>query len=370
MTTVTCPLCSSDQNKKIYADENAPLFQNKTYLSAEEAKSADKGVIHLYFCEKCGFIWNHSFEPSRLTYDSDYQNEQSHSKVFMDHLESVKKIIEENIPAGSNIVEIGCGKGTFLEILRNTGRYNICGYDPAYEGESEYVKKCYYPPKGEYAKADLFVMRHVIEHVPDPLNFLKNISIANENSGKIYIEVPDIGWIFNTGAFWDISYEHCNYFSVPSLQRIIPSSDSGYLFGDQYIYLIGNFAVNDSKEGNVNIIKPDYHSLIKNLTYCREFLEDKSNFVVWGAAAKGANFVRIVDPDRTRINYVVDINPKKQGRYLGGSGHKIISPKDLKLMKNIEGIIVMNENYLDEIRSMMNGWNGDFYILDKLLEKA
>lgn len=92
---VRCPICSSDNNREIYSDNNAPLFQNKTYSSKEEAIATDKGSIHLHLCDECGFVWNNTFEPSRLIYDSDYQNEQSHSQVFMDHLSTVIKIIEK-----------------------------------------------------------------------------------------------------------------------------------------------------------------------------------------------------------------------------------------------------------------------------------
>ncbi|MCK4269806.1 MAG: methyltransferase domain-containing protein [Methanogenium sp.] len=367
---VLCPLCSSDNNREIYNDDDTPIFQNKSYFSKEEASSVKKGVISLYLCEKCGFVWNLTFEPSKLIYDSNYQNEQSHSSIFMNHLWIVQNIIVNKIPKGSNIVEIGCGKGTFLELLKSTGEYNVCGYDPAYEGNSDFVKKCYYPPEGEYENADLFIMRHVLEHVPEPLHFLKMISCANDDHGMIYIEIPDFSWIIKNGAFWDISYEHCNYFSLSSLEQILPSSDTGYLFGDQYIYSIGYFGLSSpTTEKNVSNIL-ECSSLYENINFCRQFLEEKSNLAVWGAGAKGANFVRILDPYCKKIKCVVDINPKKQGRYLGGSGHKIISPEEFKEMKDIEGIIIMNENYLEEIRQMMNLWDGDFYILDKLLKKV
>lgn len=364
-----CPICSSEKNREVYYDNNAPLFQNKTYLSKEEAIAIDKGSIHLYFCEDCGFVWNLTFEPFRLNYNSDYQNEQSYSSIFLNHLMKVRAKIMSKTSPGSNIVEIGCGKGTFLELLNKTGKYDICGYDPAYEGESEFIKKCYYPPDGEYNQADLFIMRHVLEHVPDPLTFIKNIFEANDNKGMMYIEVPDFDWIVKKSAFWDISYEHCNYFSLPSLKLMFSPLDLGYLFGDQYLFIIGSPDFKVNKINNYEMQRDNFSSLTDNLTFCREFLEGLSNVAVWGAAAKGANFVRIIDPECRKIKYAVDINPKKQEKYIGGSGHKIISPEKLQKMKDIENIIIMNENYAEEIMEIMNHWDGDFYLLDKKFKK-
>ena len=343
------------------------MFQNKIYPSVEEAHLAESGSIQLFLCKKCGFVWNVDFEPGRLDYDSKYQNEQSYSMEFKRHLDVVKKIIEDNNPKRSQVVEIGCGKGTFMNILQDSGYSNILGYDPAYEGNSPLIKKCYYPPKGNYSQADLFIMRHVLEHISDPFNFLKKISSANCGRGKVYIEVPDFEWIIKHGAFWDISYEHCNYFTQLVISNIFPGCETGYLFGDQYLYAIGDFIIQipgNNELGNekvsMNLIKFE-----ENIKHCREFINEHPNLVLWGAGAKGANFARMMDPQCENIKGIVDINPKKQGQYIAASAHFIRSPGELKKDKEIKGIIVMNENYSQEIKSIMKSWNGDYFILDK-----
>ena len=123
------------------------MFQNKTYASEIKADLVEEGCISLYLCEDCGFVWNGSFDSEKLNYDSEYQNEQSNSMVFMEHLASVKQIIEEQNSKNSYLFEIGCGKGTFLNLLHNSGYYKLTGFDPAYEGNAPFVHKCYYPPE-------------------------------------------------------------------------------------------------------------------------------------------------------------------------------------------------------------------------------
>ncbi len=364
-----CPLCSSNNKIKIYHEDNVPLFQNKIYATEIEADLVEKGSINLYLCRNCGFVWNGSFDSEKLNYDSGYQNEQANSMVFMEHLASVKQIIEEKNSKNSHIIEIGCGKGIFLNFLQNSGYYKLTGFDPAYEGSSPFVHKCYYPTGDNYIQADLFIIRHVLEHVPDPLNFLKSINIANVKNCKIYIEVPDFEWIAKNGAFWDISYEHCNYFSLSVFESIFPSCKIGYLFGDQYLYSIGDFDIHTPKNNN-SFDMSEFLSFKEKMELCRYFVSKKSNLALWGAGAKGANFARMIDPYRESIKCIVDINPRKQGRYIAGTGHLIVSPDELQKRNDIDGIIVMNENYLQEIKLMMKFWNGDFFVLDKCLMKV
>lgn len=368
-----CPICSSNENTEIFHEDNVPLFQNKVYSSEKDAKHAEKGLINLFLCKHCGFVWNGSFDSKRLDYNSDYQNEQSHSPAFMEHLSSVKQIIEKKKSKSSHIIEIGCGKGTFLNLLQNSGYYNLSGFDPSYEGNFSYIQKCYYSQNNKHGQVDLFIMRHVLEHIPDPLNFLKNISSPTEKESMIYIEVPDFEWIVKNGAFWDISYEHCNYFSLSLFESILPSCETGYLFGDQYLYAIGDFKIHipetNTKYRYDASKTPRFN---EKMEYCKSFVSENSNLALWGAGAKGANFARMVDPNCQYIKCIVDINPKKQGKYIAGSAHRIVSPDELKMRYeyDIEGIIIMNENYLEEIKRMVKPWTGKFYTVNEYLEEV
>lgn len=355
----------------MFQEDNVPLFQNKIYPTEREARLAESGSIRLFVCTNCGFVWNANFEPEKLCYDTKYQNEQSYSREFKKHLDCVKQIISERNPLESRIVEIGCGKGIFLNLLHDSGYCNVLGFDPAYEGEVSFIRKCYYPPEGNYPQTDLFIMRHVLEHVSEPLNFLKRINLANRKKSRIYIEVPDFEWIARQGAFWDISYEHCNYFTRSLLESILPDCETGYLFGDQYLYAIGGSTIHTPE--NINCLDTKISTVLdgfkERIEFCNRFFNERSNLALWGAGAKGANFARMMDPECKKIPCIVDINPKKQGHYIAGSAHPIVSPEELMKGEDVEGIIIMNENYSREIKSAVESWKGDYFILDKCLMK-
>src|SRR5262249_37142110 len=83
----------------------------------------------------------------------------------------------------------------------------------------------------------------------------------------------------------------------------------------------------------------------------------------WGAGAKGVTLANLVDPDCCWINSVVDLNPKKQGCYIPGTGHPIISPDHLAA-QGITAILIMNPNYRDEIASWLHQANLKIAIID------
>jgi hypothetical protein len=73
--------------------------------------------------------------------------------------------------------------------------------------------------------------------------------------------------------------------------------------------------------------------------------------VVWGAGSKGVTFLNIL-PNSHQISYVVDINPRKHGMFVAGSGQKIVPPSFLVEYRP-DVVVVMNAIYIDEIRRTM-----------------
>ena len=360
-----CPLCEGKTFNTICEFTDIPVFQNKVYLSEKEAKEADTGDVILMQCRVCGFVFNSEFNNEFMNYNSMYQNEQAHSEYFHSYLWEIVELLKSEGFLAGKIVEIGCGKGTFLELLLRAG-IDAIGFDPAYEGENSRIIKDYFNDSYKTIKADTIILRHTLEHVQEPLKFLHAIGKANGYRGRIYIEVPCFDWIKRKNAFWDIYHEHCNYFTIETLKAMFTESSAGKLFGDQYLYLIAEFK--DLK----TCIEPGGHPdipvdklFVEELDRYKKFVLEKQDVMVWGAGAKGVTFVNLIDPYRLFIRGLVDINPKKQNRYVGRTAHKIYG---LDVLRNgkVKSVIVMNENYLDEISDMLSNHEIDLYTLGVL----
>lgn len=123
-----------------------------------------------------------------MVYDENYNNEQGFSNYFLNHLSIVSEIIKKEVNIDSKLIEIGCDKGHFLNLMKNRG-FNITGFDSTYEGNDESIIKDYFTEKFN-TNADFLILRHTLEHIKDPFSFLHLITKANNYNGKIYLEVP------------------------------------------------------------------------------------------------------------------------------------------------------------------------------------
>ena len=345
---------------------NLPVYQNRMYDTAEEARACIRGDVVLAQDEITGLISNISFDPGKLEYDENYQNEQGYSSVFQSHLSEVMSIINRHFQA-MRILEIGCGKGSFLELLLKEG-HDAIGVDPAYEGNAPHIIKAAFDSKLGVS-GEAIIMRHVLEHIPGPLAFLESVKQANAGQGLIYIEVPCLDWILDNRVWFDIFYEHVNYFRLSDLKRIFGNVvESGYLFGGQYIYIIADLETLENpiklREWIPATISDDFFIGIEN---CLISCNREKQCVVWGAGAKGVMFCNHAIARGLAIDFVIDISPAKQGKFMAATGLKVLSPNDaLAQMLPGADIIVMNSNYLAEVQSLA-GPNYHYTIADKIL---
>ncbi|MCD4750122.1 MAG: methyltransferase domain-containing protein [Thermoanaerobaculales bacterium] len=332
------------QTKLLYQQKQLPIFQNRLYDTEAEAKACPKGDMQLVEDQRTGLIYNAAFHPQLMVYDAQYQNEQAKSPLFQEHLGSVSHIIERFMERDS-IVEVGCGKGFFLEMLLAKG-FDITGFDPTYEGGNPRVlKHCFEPRVGFRARG--LILRHVLEHIQDPFDFLLQLQEANGGHGRIYIEVPCFDWICERRAWFDVYYEHVNYFRISDFYRMFGAViQSGRLFGGQYLFVVAELA---------SLMKPE-----KNFDDCFIFpkgftvnLGETRRAAIWGGASKGVIFALLKTRAGQPIIAVIDINPAKQGKYLPSTGLLVQSPAEaLAMLPKGSTVYVMNSNYLEEIKEM------------------
>jgi hypothetical protein len=337
----------------LYRQRQFPVLQNRVYSSIEEARACPKGDIEIVQDLNTGLIYNAAFCLDLMVYDADYNNEQSASSVFQTHLDEVAHRIEAQM-GKTGLVEVGCGKGFFLELLLKRG-VDVRGFDSTYDGDNPRVIKRYFEPGIIASPARGLILRHVLEHIPNPIDFLSRLRQANGDHGLIYIEVPCFDWIVRRRTWFDIFYEHVNYFRLNDFHQMFGRVvESGRCFGDQYLYVIADLAT--LRVPRVN--KPE------SIDFPADFLAGLSigkqnrieqNVCVWGGASKGVIFSLLRERMGLPVDMVVDVNPAKQGKYMPGTGIQVQSPAEA-LQKLAPGspIYVMNSNYLEEIKAMSN----------------
>lgn len=339
-------------NGELYRAEQLPVFQNRMFRTAAEAKACARGDVVLVQNTRTGFVFNSAFRPELMQYDADYQNEQAVSSVFRAHLDEITRIVDRHF-RGRSLIEVGCGKGYFLEHLQGLG-FEITGIDPAYEGNNPRVVKTRFG-REMGLRADGIILRHVLEHVQQPTAFLAELREANGGGGTVFIEVPCLDWICRRRAWFDVFYEHVNYFRLDDFRRMFGRiHEAGHLFGGQYLYVVADIvSLRDATlEPTAPLAFPaDFAASIGR--FAERINRRGSRAVVWGGASKGVIFSLFMQRMGAQIDCVVDINPAKQGSYLPATGLRVSSPGEmLTQIPAGSDIYVMNGNYLSEIRRM------------------
>jgi SAM-dependent methyltransferase len=366
-----CPVCQSNSISPFLKREKVPVHQNLVIKDQRSALEIRRSDLNLFICGECSFVFNESFEPSELRYGEQYDNSQSFSRAFEYFLSHIARylITKKNVK-NCMVVEVGCGKGTFLRKLVEMGRNIGWGFDPSYVGPTADLngslkfEKSFYSPEFANIHADVIVCRHVIEHVPNPIKFLCTIrkSLSKTSSPKLFIETPSLEWIINKKAIWDFFYEHCSYFTSGSLTTALEIAGFKVekitrVFGNQYLWVEaipfpkGRRCRITTRRGSIPHLAHKIAALESKITEMwerkiREYAK-KGRVAIWGAGAKGVTFANLVDPECRWISCVIDLNPNKQGKYLPGTGHPITSYREMKNY-GVNRAIMMNSNYMKE----------------------
>ncbi|NJL91259.1 MAG: methyltransferase domain-containing protein [Coleofasciculaceae cyanobacterium SM2_1_6] len=378
-----CSLCNQSRVFPAVIRENLITMQNYVYQNRDDALQAKVGQFELGVCPDCGFANNRKFDSSLLNYDKNYDNSVP-SATFTAYYQKIATFLHQTYNLDNQLViDVGCGKGTFLKVLTDFyPQVRGLGIDPSYEetlliSKNSNSSNLHFIPdifKQEYVteRPALVICRHVLEHIPQPTNFLKSIHSALNifPNTSFFFEVPDLTWILENQAFWDFCYEHCNYFTTDSFSMILESSgfnveETHRVFGDQYIWARGTTSniCNDNYQGNKEILDQfinkvkvyidNENKLVSEMSDRLKELKNKNiNIAIWGMATKGVIFVNLVDPEAQLINWCIDINQKKQNCFVPHTGHQIYSPQILnQLVGDDLMIVVMNPNYIHEIKA-------------------
>lgn len=372
---MNCPICNNPAEQFLYRSQ-VPVHQNLPLSTFAAARNVRRGDLNLCVCGNCGFIFNASFDPGLLEYGASYDNTQTCSPLFLDYInELVDRIIIKANVRNRRIVEVGCGKGDFLRRLvqdPNNGNTGF-GFDPSYTGPGRLLNgrlkfvTDYYSSKFKTIKSDVVVCRHVIEHISDPIAILRDLRscLNSEKDALLFFETPDVNWILSKEVIWDFFYEHCSYFNPHSITTAFNRAgfrviDIHSTFGSQYMWIEAKpletpyaFSAPYTKSASMA------QSFTKALSAQQQAWTDriasllqKGPIAIWGAGAKGVTFANMIDPNCSIIDCVIDINPNKQGKFIPGTGHPIISIKNIA-ERNIQNAILMNPNYLEENKAIL-----------------
>jgi len=375
-SNLVCPCCQTGGVRPFYEVKNVPVNSVLLLKTKQEAVDFPTGTIALGLCESCGFVYNTTFEPKLLEYSDRYDPTQAYSPTFNRwHRALAERLVEDYDLHGKKIVEIGCGKGEFLNMLCEIGPNHGVGFDPAYNAERntseakdriEFVVD-FYSEKYEQTKGDFVCCKMTLEHISQTERFMQTVrrSVGDRADTVVFFQIPDLQRILEETAFWDIYYEHCSYFSMGSVARLFDRTGFDVLglareYGDQYVMIDAR-----PRSGEAKPLPPQADDIVEIKRLAAGFVtrleaqrkswseriashkREGKKVVIWGSGSKGVAFLTTLGLS-DGIDYVVDINPHRQGFYMAGTGQEIVGPDFLKAYQP-DCVVIMNPIYKDEI---------------------
>lgn len=385
----SCPVCGSNNLRDLIQIPQAPVQCNVLWPTQASALAAVRGDIQLVICHQCAHVFNLAFDAGKIGYAEGYENSLHFSPRFQQYaLSKAAELVDRYDLHNKDILEIGSGRGDFLKMLVELGQNRGVGFDPSFAGLPldetipgiSFIQD-YYSDEYSDFPADFILSRHVLEHIPEPDQFLSMLRqvIGDRLHIVVFFEVPNVMFTLHELGIWDVIYEHCSYFNTPSIREVFERNGFEVLrtqesFENQYLTIEArpihgkpvisqpDPAVLQAIFQDVNTFADSYREKVASWQNRLEQLRQAhQKAVVWGAGSKGITFLNAFQAQNV-IDYVVDINPRKEGMYISGAGQKIVPPAFLQSYQP-EYVIIMNANYREEIQSQLESLNIQAQIL-------
>lgn len=376
-----CPACGHPELDVFFEEEGIPTNSCLLLDTLDEARTFPTGDMALGFCDQCGFLANTAFQEAE--YSSRYEETQGFSALFAEWGRNLaRRWVEKYDLHGRSVLEIGCGKGEFLTWMVEAGAGQGIGIDPGVHPErieTDVADRLtwiadFYSEKYAHLAADAVVCRHTLEHIAPVREFMSMVrrAIGDRLDTIVLFELPDVKRVLEEVAFWDVYHEHCSYFSLGSLARLFRRSGFEVLhleldYDDQYLLIEARPSAVTPAVGEPLPVENDLELLRQGVekyqtevgalreswrSRLAELRERGGKAVIWGAGSKGVSFLTNLGL-RDEIEYAVDINPFKTGKFMAGTGHEIVAPEFLRQYRP-DLVVAMNPIYLSEIRAKLD----------------
>lgn len=352
-TSNKCRICGSEFFKEpLLRLENMPAMAQ--YLPDEKNLENDKGVVlEVCQCTGCGLVQLNS-EPV------PYFREVIRASAFSDEMKEFRfrqftEFTQKYSLKGKKVLEIGCGCGEYLSIMRACGT-DAYGVEYSAKSVEECVRKDLAVSRGfvenggcrlDHAPFDAFFIINFLEHLPDPRETLRGMYNNLTDKGLGLVEVPNFDMVLQKRLFSEFIGDHLLYFTKDTLTNALKLGGFDVLecrtVWHEYII---SAVVRKRPRLNMSDFYECQSKLKRDIEEYVSHFRDKK-VAVWGAGHQALAVISLTNL-KGKIRYVIDSAPFKQGKYTPVAHIPIVSSDMLK-SDPVDAVIVMAASYSDEV---------------------
>jgi SAM-dependent methyltransferase len=397
-----CRFCGETLRHTVVDLGMSPLCES--YVSAEGLNEMEPFYpLHVYVCHSCFLVQLEEFVSSEEIF-TEYAYFSSYSDSWLEHARQyTEQIVQRlDLDAESHVLELASNDGYLLRNFVERG-IPALGIEPAANvaeaaldiGVPTLVKFFGRATAQELIEErggfDLVIGNNVLAQVPDLNDFVAGMKIVLAPHGVITMEFPHLMRLMEENQFDTIYHEHFSYFSILSTEKIF-SAHSLTLYDVERLATHGGslriYACHDGDESRattdrlIDLRKEEEQAGFARLDHYRSFGEQVREtkrklleFLIgakragktiagYGAPGKGNTLLNYCGIRTDFVDYTVDRNPYKQGKFLPGTHIPIFSPEKISETKP-DYVLILPWNFKDEIMDQMAGireWGGRFVV--------
>jgi hypothetical protein len=412
-----CRFCKT-RLKDVFIDLiNAPA--SNSFLSAEQLNEPEVYYpLKVYTCPVCFLVQVDEYKKSDAIFNSEYAYFSSFSTTWLEHSRKYTDRMVERFgyTAGSRVIEIASNDGYLLQYFKQKG-IPVLGIEPTAntarvaidKGIDTVVDFLGVRLAKELAarglKADLLLGNNVLAHVPDIVDFVGGMKVLLKDDGVITMEFPHLMQLVDNNQFDTIYHEHFSYLSFSTVKKIFESQGLELFDVDEISTHGGSLRIYArhragedpatagkglapaakarptspavalllEKEAVAGMTGMAYYehfqqkALAVKLAITAFLIQQKKagkKVVAYGAAAKGNTLLNYCGIKNDLIEYVVDANTHKQGKWLPGSHIPVVAESVLRTDRP-DFVLILPWNLREEISrqlSYIKDWGGQFVI--------